>query len=51
MRHMPFAIDERARDRWLELMDASLDEAEIQEPSRSTLQAVFAHIADFMRNQ
>ncbi|MEO1717801.1 MAG: globin [Planctomycetota bacterium] len=50
MRHMPFAIDEAARDRWLELMIASLDEAETPEPSRSTMLAVFAHIADFMRN-
>ena len=50
MRHMPFAIDEAARDRWLELMDQSLDEANITDPARSTMQAVFAHIADFMRN-
>lgn len=50
MRHMPFTIDERARDRWLELMTASLDEAEVPEPSRGAMLAVFAHIADFMRN-
>lgn len=51
MRHMPFAIDEAARDRWLDIMDASLEEADIHEPARSTLRAVFAHIADFMRNR
>lgn len=51
MRHMPFAIDETARDRWLELMDQALNEASIQDPARSTLRAVFAHIADFMRNR
>ncbi|GAB5495730.1 MAG: globin [Phycisphaerales bacterium] len=51
MRHMPFAIDEAARDRWLALMDESLVEANIPDPSRSVLQAVFAHVADFMRNR
>ena len=51
MRHMPFAIDEAARDRWLELMDESLREAEIKDPAKSVMQAVFAHIADFMRNR
>lgn len=50
MRHMPFLIDEAARDRWLELMDASLDEAGIEEPALSSLRAVFVHVADFMRN-
>lgn len=51
MRHMPFAIDEAARDRWLALMDESLDEVRTPEPSRSVLRGVFAHVADFMRNR
>src|SRR5687767_4246468 len=28
-RHMPFAVDERARDRWVELMEASLQEVQL----------------------
>ncbi len=51
MRHMPFAIDEAARDRWLQLMDQSLHEADIHDPAKSIMQAAFAHIADFMRNR
>lgn len=51
MRHMPFAIDEAARDRWLDLMDESLDEVGTPEPSRTLLRGVFAHVADFMRNR
>ena len=51
MRHMPFPIDEAARDRWLELMDASLAEAQTPEPARSVLRAVFVHVANFMMNR
>ncbi|MGE3191827.1 MAG: globin, partial [Vicinamibacterales bacterium] len=29
MRHMPFAIDQAARDRWMALMDRALAEAEL----------------------
>src|SRR3569832_1226496 len=28
MRHMPFAIDQGARDRWMTLMDRAIDDAE-----------------------
>src|SRR4051812_42220218 len=28
MRHVPFAIDQHARDRWISLMEAALDEAQ-----------------------
>ena len=51
MRHMPYAIDEAARDRWLKLMDESLAEAKIEEPALSAMRAVFAHVAEFMRNR
>lgn len=50
MRHMPFAIDTAARDRWLSLMNDALDEAQIPPAPAATMRAVFAHIADFMRN-
>lgn len=51
MRHIPYAIDEAARDRWLMLMDQAFAEAEIQEPALSTMRTVFVQVADFMRNQ
>ncbi len=31
MRHMPFKLDQRARDRWVQLMDRALDEATVAE--------------------
>lgn len=51
MRHMPFAIDESARGRWLEMMDESLEEAGIPEKPRAAMRGAFAHIAEFMRNR
>ena len=51
MRHAPFAIGEAERDRWLQLMAEAMDETEVPEPSRESLNAFFAQVADFMRNQ
>ena len=51
MRHAPFAIDQRARDRWLELMTAALDETQLPEGARQILEPFFRHTADFMRNR
>ncbi len=51
MRHAPFAIGEAERDRWLELMDAAMDEIELIGEARRHLAAFFAQVADFMRNK
>ena len=51
MRHMPFSIGVAERDRWLELMDAAMDEVELDATARPHLTAFFAQVADFMRNQ
>jgi hemoglobin len=51
MRHMPFAIGTAERDRWLELMGAAMDETGVGAPAREQLDAFFAQVADFMRNQ
>ncbi len=50
MRHMTFPIDLAARDRWLEIMGAAMDENQVPSPTRETLAAFFAQTADFMRN-
>ena len=50
-RHMPFTIGEPERDRWLQLMGEAMDEAEVTGPAREGLDAFFAQVADFMRNQ
>lgn len=50
-RHMPFAIGELERDRWLELMTSAMDEVHLHGAARSHLLAFFAQVADFIRNQ
>ncbi|MBY0375011.1 MAG: globin [Bryobacteraceae bacterium] len=50
MRHAPYVIDERARDRWLALMTHALAEANLPPAASETLAAFFTHTADFLRN-
>ena len=50
MRHMPFRIDERARDRWLSIMDIAMDRAGTPPEARKILEPAFRHMADFMVN-
>ena len=51
MRHMPFAIDRAARDRWVELMDHALDTAAIDAPARALLREFLHGMATFMMNR
>lgn len=50
MRHVPFKIDEAARDRWLLLMGGAMDACSITGEEREALDAFFFQVADFMRN-
>jgi hemoglobin len=50
MRHMPFRVDEKARDRWVELMDRAIVDAAIPEAAAATLRDFFHHTATFLRN-
>ena len=50
-RHLPFKIGEAERDRWLEIMGAAMSETAISPLAAPHLQAFFAQVADFMRNQ
>jgi len=49
-RHAPFVVDQRARDRWMELMNRALDEAALPEHATETLRAFFDEVATFMIN-
>lgn len=51
MRHRPFPIGRRARDRWLSLMDAAMAEAQLPEPAAATLRAFFQQVATFLVNR
>jgi hemoglobin len=51
MRHMPFAINEAARDQWMLCMKHALDEVVEEQPLRDELMAAFYGVADFMRNR
>lgn len=51
MRHAPFAIDQRARDRWVMLMDRALAAAALPEDATDTLQRFFHDTATFLVNR
>ncbi len=51
MRHIHFRIGIPERDRWLKLMGEAMDETQVPPFARSFLDALFAQVADFMRNQ
>lgn len=51
MRHMPFVIDQEARERWLHHMLTAVDEVGIQEPMRTTMREYFTRASEHMINQ
>jgi hemoglobin len=51
MRHNPFAIDRAARDRWMQLMNASLAEVALPTEAEEVLRAFFESTATFMMNR
>lgn len=50
MRHMPFQVNQAARDRWVQLMDKALEQAALPAESTQCLRAFFHHMATFMIN-
>ncbi|OIP99275.1 MAG: globin [Zetaproteobacteria bacterium CG2_30_46_52] len=51
MRHMPFAIDESARDQWMLCMKNALDEVVKDESLNDEIYQALYGVADFMRNR
>lgn len=51
MRHMPFAIDMEARNRWMSLMDRALDEAALPADVTAHLREFLGGVATFMINR
>ena len=50
MRHAPFVIDSRARNRWVELMSRALADAQLPPDVDLTLRAFFEDVASMMMN-
>lgn len=51
MRHAPFPVTQAARDRWVELMDAALDEASLPPEVQGELREFFSEAATFLINR
>ena len=50
-RHMPFAIGEAERDRWMKLMGEAMSEVAVPDPEAPIIGTFFAQVADMMRNR
>jgi hemoglobin len=50
-RHLPFPIDESARDQWMYCMIKSLHENGVEDPVLTQLASLLYELADFMRNR
>jgi hemoglobin len=51
MRHAPFTINQAARDRWMELMNKALDDAQIADDIAPVLREFLDGVATFMINR
>lgn len=50
IRHHPFRLDRAARDRWMQLMMASIDEQQVAPEHREYLEQFLGDIATFLIN-
>lgn len=51
LRHAPFAVDQMARDRWIQLMSRALDEARFPPDADALLREFFGAVATMMVNR
>jgi len=51
MRHMPFAIDQTARDRWMALMDRAITETQLPPEIAALLREFFHGTTTFLMNR
>ena len=51
MRHVPFAVNQAARDRWVQLMDRALAETALPPEPDRILREFFASTATFLLNR
>jgi hemoglobin len=51
MRHVPFPVDQSARDRWVQLMNRALEEVALPAEAAAILREFFATTATFLMNR
>jgi hemoglobin len=51
MRHMPFVVNQSARDRWFQLMTKALDEAQLEPDAGVVLKEFFGAMSTFLINR
>ena len=51
MRHVAFPIDQRARDRWVQLMSSAFEEAKLPADAERVLRTFFESTASFLINK
>jgi hemoglobin len=51
MRHFPFAIGEKEAARWVDLMEAAMEECGTPDAGRAVMSPFFAQVADFLKNR
>ena len=51
MRHMPFTIDQQARDRWMQLMERAIDDATLPPDVAALMREFLGQVATFMINR
>ena len=51
MRHMPFAVDRRARDRWMQLMSEAMVDAGLPPEADALLRAFFDEVSTMLINR
>ena len=50
-RHLPFPVDQRARDRWMSLMERALAETQLPAQAEQMLGEFFSDTATFLMNR
>jgi len=51
LRHAPFTIDQRARDRWMQLMGNAITECQFSEDVSTILRTFLGNVATFLMNR
>ncbi len=51
LRHAPFAIDQHARDRWMQLMNNAITECPFSEEVSTLLRSFLGNVATFLMNR